>query len=61
MPHHTELITILCVGFVLAFVLGMLNENATVVTRGLTGQDELLLATPPEPGKLTIVRLEGGH
>ena len=41
--------------------LGMLNENATVVTRGLTGQDELLLATPPEPGKLTIVRLEGGH
>lgn len=41
--------------------LGMLNENATVVTRGLTAQDELLLATPPEPGKLTVVRLEGGH
>jgi multidrug efflux pump subunit AcrA (membrane-fusion protein) len=41
--------------------LGMLNENATVVTRGLTAQDELLLATPPEPAKLTVVRLEGGH
>jgi multidrug efflux pump subunit AcrA (membrane-fusion protein) len=41
--------------------LGMLNENATVVTRGLAAQDELLLATPPEPAKLTVVRLEGGH
>ena len=27
MPHHTELITILCVGFVLAFVLGMLAQR----------------------------------
>lgn len=41
--------------------LGMLNENATVVTHGLTAQDELLIATPPEPGKLTVVRLEGGN
>ncbi len=27
MPHHTELIAILCVGFVLAFVLGMLAQR----------------------------------
>lgn len=41
--------------------LGMLNENATVVTRGLTEQDELLLVTPPEPGSLAVVRLKGGQ
>ena len=27
MPHNTELIAILCVGFVLAFVLGMLAQR----------------------------------
>jgi multidrug efflux pump subunit AcrA (membrane-fusion protein) len=41
--------------------LGIQNENATIVTRGLTERDDVLLATPPEPGKLAVVRLESGN
>ena len=40
--------------------LGLQNENATIVLRGIAESDELLLATPPEPGKLSVVRLDGG-
>jgi RND family efflux transporter MFP subunit len=41
--------------------LGIQNENATIVTRGLNGGDDVLLATPPEPGKLAVVRLDSGN
>ena len=41
--------------------LGMINENATVVTRGVTEQDELLLVTPPEAEKLPVVQVDGSH
>lgn len=41
--------------------LGMINENATVVTRGVTESDELLLVTPPEAEKIPVVQVDGSH
>jgi hypothetical protein len=39
--------------------LGMINDNATVILGGVGENDELLLTTPPESGKLEIVSLAG--
>jgi len=37
--------------------LGMINENAAVVLLGVADRDELLLSSPPEPGRLRLVSL----
>jgi RND family efflux transporter MFP subunit len=37
--------------------LGLINENATVISDGIGEKDELLLSAPPEPGKLALVPL----
>jgi len=39
--------------------LGMINENASVILEGVAEKDDLFLSTPPEPGKLKVVRLAG--
>lgn len=41
--------------------LGLINDNATVVQSGIGEMDELLLTTPPEPGKLKIVPLAASN
>lgn len=37
--------------------LGLMNDNAAVVQNGIAEEDELLLTTPPESAKLTLVSL----
>ncbi len=38
--------------------LGLLNDNAAVVQRGIDEEDEILLTIPPEPEKLDTIHLE---
>jgi RND family efflux transporter MFP subunit len=39
--------------------LGLINENATVIQRGLGEKDDVLLTAPADPGKLRVVFLAG--